>query len=230
LFNVFNLLIMSTHIVKVLSVNKVTHDVVHVVVDRPEGYGFVPGQATNVALKKSGWEKESRPFTFTSKPDDDHLEFVIKMYPDHNGMTHELRNLQSGDALVIDDPWGSIQYNGKGLFIAGGAGITPFISIFKTLHASGELAGNRLLFGNKTQRDIILEGELSHWLGDDFVNVLSEEEVDTMAHGFIDEKLIRENLTGSKVYVCGPPPMMDAVGDALKQLKIGNSDIVTEVF
>jgi hypothetical protein len=221
---------MGTKVVKVLSVNQVTHDAVQIVVEKPEGYEFLPGQATNVAIKKAGWEEESRPFTFTSRPDQDHLEFVIKMYPDHEGVTHELRNLKSGDHLLIDEPWGAIRYDGVGLFIAGGAGITPFISIFRTLHAAGELAGNRLLFGNKTRRDVILEKELRTWLGDDFVNVLSDENLDRIAHGFIDEKLIKENLTGSKVYVCGPPPMMDAVGAALKQLKVGASDIVTEVF
>ncbi len=221
---------MGSKVVKVRSVNKVTHDAIQIVAEKPSGYEFLSGQATNVAIIKAGWEEESRPFTFTSKPDDDHLEFVIKMYPEHEGVTHELRNLKPGDQLLIDEPWGAIRYDGVGLFIAGGAGITPFISIFRTLHATGELAGNRLLFGNKTRRDVILEKELRTWLGNDFVNVLSDENIDRIVHGFIDEKLIKENLTGSKVYVCGPPPMMDAVGDALKQLKVGNSDIITEVF
>ncbi|WP_227625894.1 hypothetical protein [Geofilum rubicundum] len=98
------------------------------------------------------------------------------------------------------------------------------------MHAAGKLSGNRLLFGNKRQRDIIMEKELRQWLGDDFVNVLSDEKVDGMAHGFMDEKLIKENRVGSKVYVCGPPPMMDAVGDALKKMKVADEDVVTEEF
>ncbi|GAO31166.1 hypothetical protein JCM15548_13504 [Geofilum rubicundum JCM 15548] len=75
-----------------------------------------------------------------------------------------------------------------------------------------------------------MEKELRQWLGDDFVNVLSDEKVDGMAHGFMDEKLIKENRVGSKVYVCGPPPMMDAVGDALKKMKVADEDVVTEEF
>jgi ferredoxin-NADP reductase len=221
---------MGANAVKVISVEKVTHDVLHLVTEKPKGYRFTPGQATNVVIKKSGWEEESRPFSFTSTPDDANLEFVIKMYPQHEGVTHELRNLKPDDQLLLEAPWGAIEYKGKGLFIAGGAGITPFISIFRTLHASGRLSGNRLLFGNKTQGDIIMEKELRKWLGDDIVNVLSDEEVEGMAHGFMDDKLIKENRVGDKVYVCGPPPMMDAVGDALKKLKIPDEDTITEEF
>jgi ferredoxin-NADP reductase len=230
LFNGLKKINMGTKAIKVLDVKKVTHDVLQIITQKPNGYEFLPGQATNVAIKKAGWEDESRPFTFTNKADDDYLEFVIKRYSGHEGVTHELRNLKPGDFLLIDEPWGAIRYDGEGLFIAGGAGITPFISIFRTLYAAGTLAGNRLLFGNKTRQDVILEKELRTWLGNDFVNILSGENVDGMAHGYVDEKLIEENLTGSKVYVCGPPPMMDAVGAALKQLKVGASDIITEVF
>ncbi|GAO31165.1 FAD-binding oxidoreductase [Geofilum rubicundum] len=99
---------MGSYAIKVISVDKVTHDVLHIVTEKPKGYEFTPGQATNVAIKKSGWEEESRPFTFTSRPDDAQLEFVIKMYPDHEGVTHELRNLKPDDQLLIDEPGGPL--------------------------------------------------------------------------------------------------------------------------
>ena len=70
------------HIVKILDLLSLTHDVKQFKVEKPEGYSFIPGQATEVAINKEGWKQEKRPFTFTSLPEDDHLEFVIKSYRD----------------------------------------------------------------------------------------------------------------------------------------------------
>ena len=76
---------------------------------------------------------EKRPFTFTSLPGDDHLEFTIKCYTDHDGVTNQLGQLKAGDELLLHDIWGAIHYTNEGTFIAGGAGITPFIAIFRQL-------------------------------------------------------------------------------------------------
>ena len=74
------------------------------------------------------------------------LEFVIKTYNDHLGVTNELSNLKRGDELVVRDVWGVIEYKGDGYFIAGGAGITPFIAILRQLQKDNKLKGNKLLF------------------------------------------------------------------------------------
>src|SRR5689334_8705366 len=122
---------MESHVVKVKDVRKVTHDVLGIKVEKPAGYNFVPGQATEVAINDPQWVNEKRPFTFTNLPEEDHLEFTIKTYPQHKGVTNRLLGLKAGDELVLHDVWGAIHYKGKGLFIAGGAGVTPFISIFR---------------------------------------------------------------------------------------------------
>ena len=67
---------MEEHIVKVKSIRSVTHDVLRVVVEKPSGYTYVPGQATEVAINKKEWREERRPFTFTSLPGEDRLEAV----------------------------------------------------------------------------------------------------------------------------------------------------------
>jgi len=59
------------HHVKIESIKHVTHDVLQIRVEKPRGYSFTPGQATEVSVNKSGWLKEKRPFTFTCLPDDD---------------------------------------------------------------------------------------------------------------------------------------------------------------
>ncbi len=222
---------MSLYIVEVLSVDKLTPDVIRVVTTKPDGYSFVPGQATEVAINKEYWTGERRPFTFTNLPEEDHLEFIIKTYPAHRGVTGQLTKLTTKDELIIGDPWGAIAYRGEGVFIAGGAGITPFISIFRHLSKEGKLSGNKLLFANKRKTDIILENELQAMLGDNMVNILSEEKADGHLSGFIDKDILTEYKKDSeqKFYVCGPPPMMDAMLRNLSDLGITDQTIITEI-
>lgn len=222
---------MESHIVKIKSIDKVTHDVLRFVLQKPDNYSFTPGQATEVAINKENWKEERRPFTFTCLPDDDYLEFTIKTYPSRKGVTNELLNLRPGDELIIHDVWGAISYKGEGIFIAGGAGITPFLSIFRYLNSVNKISGNKLIFANKTKADIIHEDELRRLLGDSFINILSEETIEGYEHGFITESFLKKNLsaTGSKFYVCGPPPMMDAVQKILSNLGVSDESVVVEI-
>jgi ferredoxin-NADP reductase len=163
---------MKKYNVKILESFFVTHDVKCFIVERPEDYTFKPGQATEVSINKNGWKEEKRPFTFTNLPEDNFLQFIIKSYPEHNGVTKEIHTLDVGDELILHDVFGTITYQGKGLFIAGGAGITPFISIFRNLKKTDRLIGNRLIFANKTKEDIILQKELGGLFGNDLINMM----------------------------------------------------------
>jgi ferredoxin-NADP reductase len=222
---------MEEHIVKIRSVRNVTHDVLRFTIDKPAGYGFVPGQATEVAINKKEWLQERRPFTFTSLPGDDHLEFTIKTYPSRNGVTNALRQLKPDDELILHDVWGAISYKGEGIFIAGGAGVTPFIAIIRDLDSRKQIGSNVLIFANKTRADIIDEGNFRKILGGAFINILSDEKVNGYAHGMINEEFLKGNIKNFKqqFYVCGPPPMMDAVLGQLKKLGVGENAITVEI-
>ena len=104
-----------------------------------------------------------------------------------------MNGLNPGDEIIIRDVWGAITYKGEGVFIAGGAGVTPFISIFRDLRTKNEIAGNTLIFANKTQADIILENELKNLPGLEFINILSDEQADGYYHGRISEEFL--NIT-----------------------------------
>src|SRR6056297_3715168 len=158
------------HTLKIKDIQSVTHDVRQIRFEKPDDYTFTPGQATEVAIDKEGWRDEKRPFTFTSLNSDPYLEFVIKVYPDHDGVTEQIGKLEVGDSLIIGDAWGTIEYNGEGVFLAGGAGVTPFIAIFRDLYVNHEIGSNTLIFSNKTEDDIILEDELEKMLGDQLIN------------------------------------------------------------
>ncbi len=223
---------MEQHIVKIKSIKKITHDVLTIVTEKPLQFNFIPGQATEIAVNKEGWKDKKNPFTFTCLPEYDYLEFTIKTYPLHKGVTNELLQLVKDDELILHEVFGDIAYKGEGVFIAGGAGVTPFISIFRNLQSKNEMGNNKLIFANKTKDDIILETEFKEMLGTNFINILSDEKVNGYANGQITGEFIKANSDGlNKVfYICGPPPMMKAIENELKDLKVNKDLIVKESF
>lgn len=221
---------METHILKVKTVSRVTHNVLRIVIEKPPQYSFKSGQATEVSINKPGWKDEKRPFTFTSLPVDSNLEFTIKIYPSHKGVTNELLNLKTGDELIIGDAWGNINYMGEGAFIAGGAGVTPFISILRNLHSKNKMGDNKLIFANDKEEDIINKEEFENILGDNFINILSQQKTSKYAYGYITETFLKKNIPDfSKfVYLCGPPSMMEAVEKLLANLNVPSVSIIKE--
>ena len=208
------------HSVRIIDAEYVTHDVRRFRFERPAGFDFEPGQATEVAIDREGWRDEKRPFTFTGLRAWDHLEFTIKIYPGHDGVTNQLGSLKEGDALLIDEPWGTIQYKGKGTFIAGGAGVTPFIAILRDLADRGEIAGHRLIFSNRTERDIILRETWEAMDGLDCLFVVTDQPESSLSGGRIDREFLKSNIRdfGQRFYVCGPDKMVADIKAALEQL------------
>lgn len=223
---------MQKHIVKIASIEKINHDVLRIITEKPKEYSFTPGQATEISINKADLKDKKRPFTFTSLPDDNLLEFIIKIYPSHKGVTNELLKLKIKDELILHDVFGAINYEGEGVFIAGGAGVTPFISIFKYLESKNEIGNNKLIFANKTKKDIILEDEFNSLLGSNFINILSDENFQGYANGQITKAFIKENSneTNKLFYLCGPPAMMEAVEKQLSDLDVNKASIIKEKF
>lgn len=223
---------MEQYNLTVKSIDKITHDVLRIVMEKPESFSFKPGQATEVAINKKDWKNELRPFTFTSLPADEFLEFTIKTYPSHEGMTNELLTLKAGHELIVGKPWGTINYLGEGTFIAGGAGVTPFISIFRQLQADQKIGANKFIFANKEKGDIIHKEEFNKILGENFINILSDEKTDEHAYGFISEDFLQKHLLDKNafVYLCGPEVMMESVEKQLLKMGIDGKLIVKEEF
>jgi predicted ferric reductase len=223
---------MERKIVEIKSIEYINHDVLEIVTEKPKNYTFNPGQATDVAIEKEEWKEEKRPFTFTSLPSDDHLQFTIKTYPSHEGVTEQISKLQKHDKLSVGDVYGAIKFKGSGMFISGGAGITPFISILKSLEQKGELAGNSLLFANKTKEDIFLKKTLKAFLGKNYLNILSREKTKEYPHGHIDKDFLNNLVidVSKYYYVCGPPKMTESVIGDLLDLGVQKDNIVAEDF
>src|SRR5688572_24080770 len=120
--------------VKITETSYVTHDAKRFVLEKPPGLTFIPGQSVNVSINLPEWKDKLRPFTFTSLPEDDHVEFIIKIYRNSNGVTQKLESINRGDELILHDVFGELRYREKGVFIAAGSGITPFLSSFRSLY------------------------------------------------------------------------------------------------
>lgn len=206
--------------VRIISADFITHNVKQFRVERPTGYNFVPGQATEVSINQPEWQDRRSPFTFTALPDKPYLEFTIKIYPDHHGVTDHLSHLHPGDELIIRDVWGAIEYKGPGYFIAGGAGITPFIAILRMLKANDQVEDNVLFFSNKRDEDIILGGELRSILGDRARFLITQQPGTKNDSRRIDEAFLKSEVTdfNRHFYVCGPDPMVAAINDTLVKL------------
>lgn len=218
------------HRATILMTEFITHDVKRFVMTRPEGFSFQPGQGVELALDLPGWEREKRPFTPTSLPDDEVLEFSIKGYPEHKGMTAQLHTLGAGSELQMSAPFGTIQYNGPGTFIAAGAGITPFLAIIRSLARDSRLDAHALLLSNKGPADIICEQELRHYLGDSARFVCTRGGDCRCQQQRIDKDYLRQHITDMKqhFYVCGPPPFVEAINGALKELGANPEALVFE--
>lgn len=221
-----------SHTIQITDIQQVTHDVKQFTTEKPEGYEFEPGQATELSINKEGWKDEKRPFTFTSLNEDPNLQFIIKIYEDHDGVTKQLDKLVAGDEFIIGDAWGTIQYKGPGVFLAGGAGVTPFIAILRDLHKRGEIDGNTLIFSNKTDKDIILKEEFKEMLGDNFISVITDEPTDEhiFLDGFIDKEFLEDQIDdfGQPFYICGPMPFNMAMMDSLEELGADPDALVFE--
>lgn len=221
---------MASHIVKVLQSFYVTHDVKCFMVEKPENYDFIPGQATDVSINIPGWEDQVRPFTFTNLREQKCLEFIIKIYRDHEGVTNMLGHVNEGAELIIHDVFGAIQFKEPGIFIAAGSGITPFISIFRDLYKQNKLRGNKLIYTNKTSEDVIMDAELRKMLKNDYLNVFTRENVVGYVGRRIDRNFLIDTVSnfGQHFYVCGPSEFVENITKILLDLGATSDTLVVE--
>jgi ferredoxin-NADP reductase len=215
------------HRLKIIDIEPLTHNVRRYRLERPDGYAFVAGQATEMAIDQEGWREKKRPFTFCGLAGDPFLEFVIKSYTGHEGVTKKLGETKTGDHLLVDDPWETIPYEGPGTFIAGGAGITPFLALLRWLDHDGKFAGHRLIFSNTAERDIILRGELEAMNGLDLLLTVTGEKVPGLLNERIDRDFLARHVGdfSTRFYLCGPDEMTASIKTALVGLGAGEDRV-----
>jgi len=210
--------------VKIRNKKWLTHDVIQFTLEKPEGYTYNAGQAIEATLDDPKFKDDRAPFTMTSLNKDEFLEFTIKIYANHNGITLALSKLAEGDSFIITDPWDSYKNKGPGVFIAGGTGVTPFIALLRQMYADEKVNGSMLLFANKKEEDIFLASEFEKILGHNFINVISREKNSKYYYGRIDKDFLKKHISNyhQPFYLCGPDNFANEIKGYLIELGAGN--------
>lgn len=213
---------------KILDANYITHDVKRFMLEKPKGFINRPGHSAHISINLPGWEDKIRPFTFTSLNEWPYLEFIIKIYEDHDGVTNQLGKIHSGAELILHDVFGTIEYKGPGIFLAGGTGITPFIAIFRALYYSNNLKNTGLIYSNSTKDDIILGEELFKMLGPAYMNVFTKQGVIGFKERKIDKRFLIETIQrfDKRFYVCGPKSFTEDITNDLISLGVNPQSVV----
>lgn len=214
---------------EIIEIRDETYEVKTFRVRNPSNFSFIPGQYCLVEL-----DDISKPFTFSNIPKEDYLELTIKKLGE---FTSKLFELSRGDKLKINGPMGeTLNFNedikDNIVFIAGGSGITPFISSIRYIIDKNLPNKVVLLYSNRTREDIIYKKELDK-LKDNIkvVYFLTRDEMEGAENQRINKEIISkyiDNVKDMLWYVCGPPRMNSGIREILKELNINKDKIRIE--
>lgn len=230
--------------VEVVANDNVTHDMRHLVVRlvEPENLKFFPGQYVDFTIPGSN---ESRSFSManTSSRESGQLEFVIKVYP--GGLFSKFLDTEVdvGDRLEINGPFGMFTLRNapesRLVFVGGGAGMAPVLSLLRSMAERGIERKATYYYGARTRQDLCFDKELRELeerLPDfRYVPALSEPGLDDGWDGevgLITDVLKRNesDLTHTDAYVCGPPPMVEAAVEMLPALGVDEHRVFYDKF
>lgn len=205
------------------------------------------GQYASIRIMRpDGWS-EPHPFTISCAPEDDQLRFTIKKI---GNFTSAIPDLKPGTPVKCMGPLGvfcrDIDARPSIVMIAGGVGITPFLSVLRHFRNIG--AGNevKLFWSNKTIEDVICSDEIcemSEILKLKVIHNLSRDEDvsmhvrDSFPDVFYEPGRLSADIlgkhgvsAGSAFYLCGPPPMMDFTLQELSSLGVDPENVEREKF
>ena len=204
--------------------------------EKPAGFTFTAGQWARFAIAGGG-EGMAKPLSFSSSPTEPFLEFTKRITG--SDFSAAIDKLRRGDSVAFKGPAGQMTYEGgleAVVFLAGGIGITPVRSVLRFCE-DRKVPGKRLLiYANKVIDDIAFLEEFQKMEKNnrDFSMRLVLEtphEGWTGSVGFITEQVIRDHvpdLQGQTFYLCGPPPMVNALTKALNGMGVGEDRLVKE--
>jgi ferredoxin-NADP reductase len=214
--------------------------------EKPEGFRFKAGQYVELALidpRENDLEGSSRAFSIASAPSEPDLMFATRMQD--TAFKRVLKNAPSGTEVILDGPMGSFTLHKNtdkpAVFLAGGIGITPFLSI--VLEAAGELSPHRLylFYSNRRPEDASFLDRLyaAEQANPNFRFVptmtamaksMREWKGET---GYIGQAMLSKHLPslqGPIYYTAGPPSMVEAMLKMLEAAKVDADDIRSEEF
>ncbi len=238
---------------KVKDIKRETADAVSVAFDVPitlqTAYQFKQGQYITLKLKINGEEIRRSYSICTSPYSEKELRVAIKEVKDGRASTFINRTLKVGDVLEVMTPMGTfhsvLSGNNKKHYVlfAGGSGITPMMSILKSVLHIEKQSHVTLIYANRNEESVIFKTELEKIAADNadrfkLVNVYDEPKDQTadLHKGLITTdkaKALIENYGGvnaDEYFICGPGPLMENIKVTLESLKVAKEKIHIEYF
>ncbi len=193
-----------------------------------KSFTFIPGQFCFLEFANPEVGSESHPFSISSPITDQNLKFTIK---DLGDFTHKIGSLSLGDKVKIEGPYGGFRFSThykKQIWIAGGIGITPFLSMLDSITADQEID---IYYSVKETSEFINLKELKS-ASEKNKNVRLFTWVSNKTGRLTIDDILKESpvLTDKIIYICGPQAMMTAMKQQLEKHKVKGSQIRMEEF
>ena len=208
--------------------------------DGHPGFHFSPGQFGWLTVWGSPFKITGHPFSFSSSATakEGRIEMSIRNLGD---FTKEIHNVPVGKRVYLDGPYGAFTIGNPAdmhVLIAGGVGITPMISMIRTLADRGDKRPVILLYGSKDWESITFREELEalkEQLSLTVVHVLANPPGGwTGEQGFIDVEMFKRHLptpyADHEYFICGPGVMMDAIENVLGEMNVPMSKYHSERY
>lgn len=232
-------------------VKRETKDAVSILFNVPEelkaNYNFIAGQYLNLKLTLDGQEIR-RAYSICSSPESGELRIAIKAVKDGTFSPFANTKLKAGDVIEVGTPEGKFTFEPQAerqknyVAFAAGSGITPIMSILKSVLKNEPKSSFVLVYGNKSPEETIFHQELHdlqlQYVGRLFVQyVYSQAKAENALFGRIEKSAVNfvlknkhKELEFDKFYLCGPEEMINIVSNVLKEHNVKDSAIKFELF
>jgi ring-1,2-phenylacetyl-CoA epoxidase subunit PaaE len=239
---------------KVSDVRRETPDAVSVAFEIPMQlaveYQYKQGQYLTLKLNTNGEEIRRSYSVCTSPFAEKELRIAIKEVKDGKASTFINRNLKAGDELEVMTPMGNFHSPLSGankknyVLFAGGSGITPMMSILKSVLYIEKQSTITLVYANRNEESTIFKKELEKIAADNkdkvkvvFVYDEPKQVIADLYKGLMTKEKIKAIVqtdiglsANNDFFICGPGPMMENVKQVLEELKVAKEKIHIEYF
>lgn len=219
---------------EVTAVEQVASETLRLEVKVPEAIVFEPGQYVRITPAGAGFH---RSYSMANVPGTDRLQFFIRIVPG-GAFSQWLAGAKAGDQVELSAPHGTFFLRDEDrprLFVAGGTGVAPFLSMLRAMAAHPPAQRTTLLIGARTPGHLFAVDEVKR-LGEQLAGVDLQIAVERDAQpgchaGYATDLIPRLGLDAStRVYLCGPPPMVDAGRRAAEAAGLKRADVLCERF
>lgn len=212
-------------------------DITEIIFKKPKKFIYQPGQFLFIRFPRFEGLKELFPFSISSDPSQNHIRISIKRSGDYT--SKKIPKVKKGDAAIIMGPYGRfgesyLKHDKDMVWIAGGIGITPFLSLAK--HESNYPSGRKILLvwtvknKNEAFHDNELKLEAEKNKNFEYIKWVSKEK-GRLNIVYIDEICKNKiDIKNARILMCGPPPMIYSLSKDFKKIGISYKDMFFEDF